>query len=306
MKACFVIPYFGKFPNYFDYFLSSAIYNKDYDFLFVTDIDYAFPNAKNIKVAKMTFKEVQDKAKLLFNFDSCLKEPYKLCDYKPAYGMLFEEYLKDYDYWGHCDIDTVLGDLNKFIPQDNKYLRIFCEGHMSLYKNCKEVNNWFRTLSHPDCQIYRDVYSTDDIRCFDEWGAHKGNGISYIIQKNGIEQYEDSKCFDVNSLKYKFVNAKDKSMHNGYFEYVSGKVLFWKYENGVYKDYEVSYVHFQKRKMKIEGSNIEHFYVVQPNVIKDEIHLDKPLKRMYSIQWGIYDQEVKRKFRNIKNRLKKL
>lgn len=305
MKACFVITYFGKFPNYFNYFLSSAIHNKNYDFLFVTDIKYDFPKADNIKVVNMSFKEVQGRAKKLFDFDSCLNEPYKLCDYKPTYGILFEDYLKEYDYWGHCDIDTVLGDLNKFIP-DKDYLRIFCEGHMSLYKNTNEVNNWFRTLSSSNCQSYKDVYSTDDIRCFDEWGAHKGNGISFIVKNNGIEQYEDSKCFDVNSLKYKFLNAKDKSMYNGYFEYVDGKVYFWKYINGTYEKEEVSYVHFQKRKMKVEGSNTEHFYVVQPNVIKDKIYLKRPLNKMYSIQWFIYTQEVQRRLKNIKNRLKKI
>lgn len=305
MKACFVIPYFGEFPNYFNYFLSSAIHNKDYDFLFVTDIDYNFPKVTNIRVVNMSFQDVQERVKKLFDFDSCLKEPYKLCDYRPTYGVLFEDYLKDYDYWGHCDIDTILGDLNKFIP-DKDYLRIFCEGHMSLYKNTSEVNNWFKTLSSLNCQSYKDVYSTDDARCFDEWGAHKGNGISFIIKNNGIEQYEDSKCFDVNSLKYKFINAKDKSMQNGYFEYVEGKVYFWKYINGTYEKNEVSYVHFQKRKMKVEGCNTEHFYVVQPNVLKDKIYLNKPLNRMYSIQWFIYTQEVKRKLRNIKNRLKKI
>ena len=54
-KACFVIPYFGKFPNYFSYFLSSAIYNSNFDFLFVTDIDYKFPDVRNIKVVNMSF-----------------------------------------------------------------------------------------------------------------------------------------------------------------------------------------------------------------------------------------------------------
>ena len=40
-----------------------------------------------------------------------LDRPYKLCDFKPAYGFIFGEYLKEYDYWGHCDIDIVWGDL---------------------------------------------------------------------------------------------------------------------------------------------------------------------------------------------------
>ena len=53
-KACFVIPYFGKFPNYFSYFLSSAIYNSNFDFLFVTDIDYKFPDVSKHEFSRIT------------------------------------------------------------------------------------------------------------------------------------------------------------------------------------------------------------------------------------------------------------
>ena len=306
-KACFVIPYFGKFPNYFSYFLSSAIYNSKFDFLFVTDIDYKFPEVRNIKVVNMSFQELQKKIQSVFDFKININVPYKLCDYKPAYGVIFKDYLNEYDYWGHCDIDTILGDLNHYIPFEElqEYDRIFTEGHMTLYKNNDKVNNYFRTLSAKDCQNYKDVYTTDDVRCFDEWGAHKGNGLSWILEKNGIKQYKESMCFDVNSTKYKFLNARNKEMYNGYFEYTHGKVIFWKYENKQYIPEEVSYVHFQKRKLKIESTNTKHFYVVQPNVIKDSIHLDKPLNRIYSIQWNIYWQQVNRKFGYLKKRLMK-
>ena len=37
MKIAFVIPYFGKFPNYFELWEHSAAYNKDIDFLIFTD-----------------------------------------------------------------------------------------------------------------------------------------------------------------------------------------------------------------------------------------------------------------------------
>lgn len=37
--------------------------------------------------------------------------PYKLCDFKPAYGFLFPEIIKRYDFWGHGDIDVVYGNI---------------------------------------------------------------------------------------------------------------------------------------------------------------------------------------------------
>ena len=39
----------------------------------------------------------------------------KLCDYKPAYGLIFEDELIGYDYWGFCDTDILLGDIYQFL-----------------------------------------------------------------------------------------------------------------------------------------------------------------------------------------------
>ncbi|WP_430521799.1 DUF6625 family protein [Lactobacillus gallinarum] len=33
-RVVIIIPYFGKFPNYFNFWLKSALENKDFDFLF--------------------------------------------------------------------------------------------------------------------------------------------------------------------------------------------------------------------------------------------------------------------------------
>ncbi|WP_368731163.1 DUF6625 family protein [Lacticaseibacillus paracasei] len=37
-KCCFVIPYFGNFPNYFQLFLNSCKKNPHYDWLFFTPV----------------------------------------------------------------------------------------------------------------------------------------------------------------------------------------------------------------------------------------------------------------------------
>lgn len=48
-KVCFVVPYFGKFPSYFDLFLKSCKYNEDFNWIIFTDDkeDYDYPN--NVK-----------------------------------------------------------------------------------------------------------------------------------------------------------------------------------------------------------------------------------------------------------------
>ena len=35
-----------------------------------------------------------------------------MCDYKVAYGEMFQDYIKEYDFWGHCDMDMIFGEEN--------------------------------------------------------------------------------------------------------------------------------------------------------------------------------------------------
>lgn len=43
---------------------------------------------------------------------------------------MFQEYIKDYDFWGHCDADLIFGDIRKFVTDDilNKYDRLGVDG----------------------------------------------------------------------------------------------------------------------------------------------------------------------------------
>ena len=43
---------------------------------------------------------------------------YTLCQYKPAYGHIFADYIKEYTHWGYSDIDVVFGDLRRWITDE--------------------------------------------------------------------------------------------------------------------------------------------------------------------------------------------
>ena len=53
-----------------------------------------------------------------FDFDISLERPYKLCDFKPTYGYVFYDLIKDYKFWGHCDTDIIWGRIDNFITSD--------------------------------------------------------------------------------------------------------------------------------------------------------------------------------------------
>ena len=94
-----VIPYFGKLPPFFQLWLQTAKSNSSIDFHIFTDDDSVFSD-ENIYVHRMTWSDMQKLASKPFDFNIALAQPYKLCDFKPAFGLIFSEHLKKYDFWG--------------------------------------------------------------------------------------------------------------------------------------------------------------------------------------------------------------
>ena len=114
-KIVFIVPYFGKFNNYFQLYLDSCGKNKKIDWLIYTDdkTKYNFPD--NVKVKYISFKEIKEKIQHKFPYKVSLERAYKLCDFRPLYGYIFEEDIQDYDYWGHCDTDMIWGNIEKLL-----------------------------------------------------------------------------------------------------------------------------------------------------------------------------------------------
>lgn len=47
-KKIFIVPYFGKFPNYFQLILNSCEKNSDFNWLIITDIEGEYNYPKNV------------------------------------------------------------------------------------------------------------------------------------------------------------------------------------------------------------------------------------------------------------------
>lgn len=96
-----IIPYFGKFPPYFDFFIESCRCNSEISFLIFTD-QISLPNLPdNVIIQTCSFEDIKKLVQNKLALDiKRLKafSPYKLCDYKPAYGKIFEDYLTDADF----------------------------------------------------------------------------------------------------------------------------------------------------------------------------------------------------------------
>ncbi len=279
-KIILIIPYFGKLPNYFPLWLKSIEYNPTINFLLITDDKTKYSYPKNIKVIYSQFEEIQKKIKNIFDFNVKINKPYKLCDYRPFYNIIFDSEIKNYDFWGYCDIDLIFGNIRKFLTDEilEEYEKIYTRGHLTLFKNSLKVNSAIRyTKINPNFYNYKEALTTDYACHFDEWG-----GISRIFLEENVKQYDNIDFADLDVKDYNFKMLFEEKLKNKYgiFEWNKGKLEFIT-KNNVKK--EVIYAHFQKRKMQVEVSNFEaEKFTVVPNKFLNYTKVDEKLLNKYT------------------------
>ncbi len=134
-----------------------------------------------------------------------LTNAYKIVDYKPLYGCIFHEYLKDYSHWGYCDSDVIFGDLSKFLTDArlNTYDRIYQHGHLCIYKNEHNINYRWKTEHNLISYNYKEVFKVKGVKMFDERG-----GMWDIWKENQWSQYLNDKEFaDILPTKHEFTTS---------------------------------------------------------------------------------------------------
>lgn len=297
MKSVVILfPYFGTLPIQYNMWRNSALRNTDIDFLFFTDC--LVEPAENIIVHKMTFESFRQLVQKAFDFPITLDRPYKLCEYKQAYGYILQDYIKNYDFWGFGDLDLVYGDIRSFLTDSVlKYKFLLGWGHLTLLHNDEDTNTYF--MKQVDgYQNYKDAFTTNKITFFDEYGY---NGCS--------DKWRDNRPDDC-WLEWSFDNAsKPKqsyhfdSLTRGWkqviFEHVDNKLYMIRFKKGKMEKKESLYAHFQHRGfMKDRVTDYNHF-LVTPNAI-----IDYPKHLVYlRLRWLCRNRSLMTKYYQWKDRI---
>jgi len=163
--------WYGEYPWYFPYYVHSCSFNPTIDFYIITDNQVEIQNKPdNLIIINKTLDEIKAIATKKLGFNVSLEYPFKLNDFKPAYGFLFPEVFKNYSYWGQCDLDIIYGDIRSFLNEEmiNSYDYLsmrhdYTTGCFSLYQNNEKMNTFFMRSKD-----YKFVLSHYDSWCFDE------------------------------------------------------------------------------------------------------------------------------------------
>jgi hypothetical protein len=145
MRLAMLVPWFGPLPPWFDLYME-RVEAQTIDFIFDHDL--------------RSFKQrVED---ILGVRCPIVEGGAKIHDYRCAFGLLYQDELVGYDWWGHTDMDCIYGRLDRFYSDERlaEPLLILTDcndyvcGPWTLYRNTEEtrllfmdVPGWERELT---------------------------------------------------------------------------------------------------------------------------------------------------------------
>lgn len=300
-RACFIIPYYGKFPDYFPLWLNSAKDNPEYDFYFLTDISWNAPLPSNVIFVRMTLEEIAQRVRKMLKIEAPLHDAYKLCDLKPAYGFLFPEVVSSYSFWGYIDIDMVFGKLSLFLTDEiyEKYDKIGTQGHLTLFRNCETCNRFFMTDSKGKYPYYRTVFQEKYSFHFDE------SGLIAHMDEYGIRTCAVGDYYDVMPHRFPFlVMLPSGGFGASVPQFCHGHLYLHYIEGSALRKKELLYVHFQKRDMRMAADLVYSDYLAVPNRFVPASSVDKMFVETVNqdrIYWDWYKRKWKIMVRGIRD-----
>lgn len=317
IKICFICPYFGKLPDHFQLWLNSCKINYKINWYLIIDDTTQYYYPSNVHVEYMSFSNFCQLLQSKFSFKLNIRSPYKLCDFKPTYGYVFEEYLKGYNFWGYCDIsDSIMGNIEKFLDRDSVfyYDKILFWGHMSLYKNSDVVNKriFIQTASKKKLS---EILGISRNMAFDELTEYS---INTIYKENGFPlKRMDFMYRDISPLRYAFQFPQYNSDYVKYhiknfpciFEWNRGQLFCCLIDHHELKKVEIGYVHFQKRTIINHINGQSSHYILTPkgifsiadNVTANDVEKFSVDKLFYKPFFLLKYQALKYRINNIFN-----
>jgi hypothetical protein len=263
-----IIPWFGQLPGYTRLFFDSCALNGHVTFLFFTDQKVPFALPENVKPIPFNLKKFNRLVTNKTGAEVWVKYPYKLCDFKPLYGHIFEDYLSDVLFWGYTDIDMIFSSFSNFLTEDifSSYDIVTARsdsfaGNFTLFKNHRT-----NKLLYQESPIWKTiiqqtffVYSFPER--FKENGRPASEGIGYKL--HSFRHKNKLKRSSVNDLN-EITNARpDIKVFYGDFilsdEFLNNrKIPDWKvkWKNGKWHELvtgrEALYFHFYKLKSSLK------------------------------------------------------
>jgi hypothetical protein len=244
-----VVPYFGPRPPYFPLVVRSMARNPDVEWLLLTD--EPVPDAPpNLTVTHVTFDQLAARIRQNFEFEVALDHPYKLCDVRPMFGEIFADELAGFDFWGHCDLDVIFGQIRDHLPAEAYEAdKILIQGNFALYRNTPEAARWYR---HEVGRVsYRQSLTDPRATHFDEMA-----GIRYVLEDLGVRCWNEPVIFDISFHRYRTRAEHPAGTDARRYAWEDGEVAEYRWEGGGIARRTALLIHLQKRTMRAPSAAV--------------------------------------------------
>ena len=233
-KIALIQTWLGPLPNYFKEHLITCSQQENIDFFIFTDQvvnDISYPN---IFINYITKEGVEERISNCLNKDIKLFSNKHACNLKASYGDLYKEYVKNYDYVGCYDIDTLMGDLYNwvlpylgefdFISTGGKNFHNRISGPFLIWKNVKTLNTFYKLfnmekgLSNPTFGTFEEGEFAKKIE--EEWKVKIIYESQNLSEDNGKVTFDaiwdNGKvyCNGVEIMFYHFINKNHTTFHH--------------------------------------------------------------------------------------------
>jgi hypothetical protein len=145
-RIAILIPYFGKWPVWMNFFVESCRANRTIDWILIGDDDPPENRAPNVRHVQTTLGQYSRLLAQRLGTKLVVDDPYKLCDLRPALPRVHTDLVRVYDFVGFGDLDVIYGDIRAFYDDDllDRYdlvssHRDRVSGHLCLMRNTPEM-----------------------------------------------------------------------------------------------------------------------------------------------------------------------
>ena len=171
-----VMPYFGPWPRVFPLFLDSCRRNPNLEWRLITDQALP-PLPPNVRHVPMSQAEVLARIEDTVGIRPApIVRRVKLCDFRPAFGVIFARELRDAEFWGYGDLDLIYGHTARFVTDARldahdvlSFRPDWIHGPFTLLRNTPAVNQLYAETPH-----HRRYFAEPHYFGFDECnGRHR-------------------------------------------------------------------------------------------------------------------------------------
>lgn len=164
-RLALIAPWFGPWPVWINLYLESCRWNPWVTWMIPTDQTPPENQPPNVVFMPMTLAGFLGRGERVTGLRLQAHEAYKITDFKPLLGTMFENEIAGYSHYGYTDHDIIFGQLAcELTPERLAEYEIISShanlqaGHLSVFRNTPRlraswrVPGWRRILRSPDHQ----------------------------------------------------------------------------------------------------------------------------------------------------------